>query len=313
MPIVFLVRRLLAVIPTFLLVTVLIFVLVRLLPGDPASLMLGEAASPESIAALRERLGLDRPMIIQYTRWFGNALRGDLGVSNSGVSVATLITQKLPITLQLTGYAIAVAIVVAFAAGIVSSMFPERVIDRVITLVSIVGICLPTFFTGILLIYGFSIHLRILPSSGYVPFGQDPLRSMLHMVLPAITLGFYSAGVLTRYLRTSMLEVFDLDFVRTGRSKGVGGLRLVFRHVLRNAIIPVVTILGLQLGVLIGGAIVTEQVFAVPGIGNMLVVSVLNRDLATIQAIALVTAIAVFVINYLVDVAYAAIDPRIRF
>jgi peptide/nickel transport system permease protein len=312
-PIVFLMRRLFAVIPTFLLVTVLIFVLVRLLPGDPAALMLGEAANAQNVAELRERLGLDRPRFIQYVRWFSQALRGDLGISNSGVSVATLIAQKLPITLQLTLYAIAISIAVAFTAGIVSSMFPERLIDRAITLVSIIGICLPTFFTGILLIYGFSIHLRILPSSGYVPFGADPLRSVLHMVLPAITLGFYSAGVLTRYLRTSMLEVFDLDFVRTGRSKGVGGLRLVFRHVLRNAIIPVVTILGLQLGVLIGGAIVTEQVFAIPGIGNMLVVSVLNRDLATIQAIALVTAIAVFVINYLVDVAYAAIDPRIRF
>jgi peptide/nickel transport system permease protein len=313
MPIAFMLRRIVAVVPTFLLVTVLIFVMVRLLPGDPAQLMLGEGATAENVAALRLRLGLDQPVPVQYLRWFGNALRGDFGVSNSGLPVSVLIGQKLPITLQLTGYAILISIVVAFVAGIVSSMFPERLIDRIITVVSIVGICLPTFFTGILLIYGFSIHLRWLPSSGYVSPDVDLVRSLRHMVLPAITLGFYSAAVLTRYLRTSMLEVFDLDFVRTGRSKGVGRVRLVFRHVLRNAIIPVVTVLGLQLGVLIGGAIITEQVFGVPGIGNMLVVSVLNRDLATIQAIALVSAVAVFVINYLVDITYAYIDPRIRF
>jgi peptide/nickel transport system permease protein len=313
MPIAFMLRRIVAVVPTFLLVTILIFVMVRLLPGDPAQMILGEGATAENVAALRLRLGLDQPIPIQYLRWFGNALRGDFGVSNSGVPVAVLIGQKLPITLQLTGYAILISIVVAFAAGIVSSMFPERLIDRVITVGSIVGICLPTFFTGILLIYFFSIHLRWLPSSGYVSPDVDLLRSVRHMVLPAVTLGFYSAAVLTRYLRTSMLEVFDLDFVRTGRSKGVGRSRLVFRHVLRNAVIPVVTVLGLQLGVLIGGAIITEQVFGVPGIGNMLVVSVLNRDLATIQAIALVSAVAVFIINYLVDVTYALIDPRIRF
>jgi peptide/nickel transport system permease protein len=312
-PLAFMLRRIVAVVPTFFLVTVLIFVMVRLLPGDPATLILGEAASAESVAALRQRLGLDQPLVVQYLRWFGLALRGDFGVSNSGVPIATLIGQKLPITLQLTAYAILISIAVAFVAGIVSSVFPEKLIDRFITVVSIVGICLPTFFTGILLIYGFSIHLRWLPSSGYVAFGDDPLRSIRHMILPSVTLGFYSAAVLTRYLRTSMLEVFDLDFVRTGRSKGVGGLRLVFRHVLRNAIIPVVTVLGLQLGVLIGGAIITEQVFGVPGIGNMLVVSVLNRDLGTIQAIALVTAIAVFAINFVVDVAYAYIDPRIRY
>lgn len=313
MPIAFMLRRIVAVVPTFLMVTVLIFVMVRLLPGDPAQMILGEGATAENVAALRLRLGLDQPVPVQYLRWFGNALRGDFGVSNSGVPVSVLIGQKLPITLQLTGYAILISIVVAFVAGIVSSMFPERLIDRVITVVSIVGICLPTFFTGILLIYGFSIHLRWLPSSGYVSPDVDLIRSLRHMVLPAITLGFYSAAVLTRYLRTSMLEVFDLDFVRTGRSKGVGRVRLVFRHVLRNAIIPVVTVLGLQLGVLIGGAIITEQVFGVPGVGNMLVVSVLNRDLATIQAIALVSAVAVFLINYLVDITYAYIDPRIRF
>lgn len=313
MPWTFALRRLVAVIPTFLLVSILIFTLVRLLPGDPAQLMLGEAANAENVAALRAELGLDQPILVQYAKWFGSALRFDFGQSNSGVTVSRLLAQKLPITLELTALAISIAVVFSFFAGILSSLYPDRWIDRVITIISITGICLPTFFTGILLIYGFTIRLDWFPSSGFVSFRQDPVANLRLMFLPAITLGFYSAAVLTRYLRTSMLEVFDQDFIRTGRSKGVDRLTLTFKHVLRNAIIPVVTVLGLQIGVLIGGAIITEQVFSIPGIGNMLVVAVLNRDLATIQGIALITAIAVFAVNFLVDVAYAFIDPRIRF
>lgn len=313
MPIMFVLKRLLAIVPTFLLVSVLIFVLVRLLPGDPAQLMLGEAANPENVAALRAELGLDKPLPVQYANWFGNALRLDFGNSLSGVPVRELLAQKLPITLELALIAILIAVAFAFTAGILSSLFPERLVDRIITAISIVGICLPTFFTGILLIYGFSIKLPWFPSSGFVSFAQDPIRNLRLLFLPSITLGFYSAAVLTRYMRSSMLEAFGQDFVRTGVAKGVGRLRLVFRHVLRNAVIPVVTVLGLQIGLLIGGAIITEQVFSIPGLGNMLVVSVLDRDFATVQAIALVTAICVFAINFLVDVAYALIDPRIRF
>lgn len=313
MPWTFVLRRFMAVVPTFLLVSILIFTLVRLLPGDPAQLMLGEAANAENVAALRAKLGLDQPFPVQYVRWFGNALQLDFGQSNTGVTVGKLLSQKLPITLELTLISISIAVVFSFFAGILSAMYPDGLLDRVITVISITGICLPTFFTGILLIYGFSVRLSWFPSSGYVSFGDDPIANLRLMFLPAITLGFYSAAVLTRYLRTSMLEAFDQDFVRTGRSKGVGRLSLTFKHVLRNAIIPVVTVLGLQIGLLIGGAIITEQVFSLPGIGNLLVVAVLNRDLATIQGIALVTAIAVFVVNFLVDVAYAFIDPRIRF
>lgn len=306
-------RRLLAVIPTFLIVSVLIFVLVRLLPGDPAQLMLGEAANPENVAALTKKLGLDQPLLVQYARWFGRALTLDLGRSNTGIGVAQLLAQKLPITLELTFVAIVISVVFAFFAGIVSSMYPDRPLDRLITVISITGVCLPTFFTGILLIYGFSIQLPWLPSSGFVPFADDPRRNLSLMVLPAITLGFYSAAVLTRYMRTSMLEVFDQDFIRTAMAKGVSRRTVVLKHVLRNAIIPVVTVLGLQIGLLIGGAIITEQVFSLPGIGNLLVWAVLNRDLATIQGIALITAVSVFIINFLVDVAYSLIDPRIRY
>ena len=313
MPWKFALQRLLSVIPTFLLVSVLIFVLVRLLPGDPAQLMLGEAANPENIAALRAKLGLDQPMIVQYFKWFGNAIALDLGQSNTGIEVNKLIAQKLPITLELTFVAIVIAVSFAFFAGILSALYPNRFIDRAITVISITGICLPTFFTGILLIYGFSIQLRWLPSSGFVSLVDDPVRNLKLMILPAITLGFYSAAVLTRYMRTSMLEVFDQDFIRTGQSKGVDRITLVYKHVLRNAVIPVVTVLGLQIGLLIGGAIITEQVFSIPGLGNLLVYAVLNRDLATIQAIALVTAGSVFIVNFLVDVAYGFIDPRIRY
>ena len=313
MPWTFVLRRFIAVVPTFLLVSILIFTLVRLLPGDPAQLMLGEAANPQNVAELRTKLGLDQPFPVQYAKWFGYALRLDFGQSNTGVTVNRLLSQKLPITLELTLVAIVIAVVFSFFAGILSSLYPNTWVDRTITVISITGICLPTFFTGILLIYGFSIRLRWLPSSGFIGLADDPLANLRLMLLPGITLGFYSAAVLTRYLRTSMLEVFDQDFIRTGRSKGVGRWSLTFKHVLRNAIIPVVTVLGLQIGLLIGGAIITEQVFSIPGIGNMLVVAVFNRDLATIQGIALVTAVSVFVVNFFVDVAYAFIDPRIRF
>jgi peptide/nickel transport system permease protein len=312
-PLKFALRRLIAVIPTFLLVSVLIFVLVRLLPGDPAQLMLGEAANPESIAALNRKLGLDQPLPVQYYKWFSNALRLDLGRSNTGTTVNELIQQKLPITFQLTLIAVTISVLLAFVAGTISALQPNGFWDKFITVVSISGVCLPTFFTGILLIYAFSIELRWFPSSGYVSFVDNPAQNLRLMVLPAITLGFYSSAVLTRFLRTSMLEVFNQDFIRTGRSKGVPRVRLVFRHVLRNAIIPVVTVLGLQIGLLLGGAIITEQVFSIPGLGNLLVYAVLNRDLATIQGIALVTAVSVFFINFLVDIAYASIDPRIRF
>lgn len=313
MPLKFALRRLIAVIPTFLLVSVLIFVLVRLLPGDPAQLMLGEAANAESIAALNRKLGLDQPLPVQYYKWFSNALRFDLGRSNTGITVNELIRQKLPITFQLTLIAVMISVLLAFVAGTISALQPNGFWDKFITVVSISGVCLPTFFTGILLIYIFSVELRWLPSSGYVSFADNPTQNLRLMVLPAITLGFYSSAVLTRFLRTSMLEVFNQDFIRTGRSKGVPRVRLVFRHVLRNAIIPVVTVLGLQIGLLLGGAIITEQVFSIPGLGNLLVYAVLNRDLATIQGIALITAVSVFFINFLVDIAYASIDPRIRF
>lgn len=306
-------RRLLAITPTFLLVSVLIFVLVRLLPGDPAQLMLGEAATPASVAALRQKLGLDKPVFVQYTYWLVNALQFDLGQNNTGASVRALIGQKLPITLELTLIASLVAVGFALSAGLVSSLYPGGFIDRFVTIISVSGICLPTFFTGILLIYGFSIKLHWLPSSGFVSFAEDPVRNLQLMVLPSITLGLYSGSVLTRYLRTSMLEVFDQDFVRTGVAKGVPYRVLVLKHVLRNAIIPVVTVLGLQIGLLIGGSIITEQVFSIPGLGNLLIYSVLNRDLATLQGIALTTALAVFLINFLVDLTYGIVDPRIRY
>lgn len=265
------------------------------------------------MAALREELGLNRSIPVQYVYWLVNALQLDLGESNSGTSVRALIGQKLPITLELAAVSLLVAVCFSFFAGILSSLYPGRLIDRVVTTLSISGICLPTFFTGILLIYVFSIKLRWLPSSSFVSFTEDPMRNLTLMILPSITLGLYSGAVLTRYLRTSMLEVFDQDFVRTGVAKGVARRRLVFKHVLRNAIIPVVTVLGLQVGVLIGGSIIAEQVFSIPGVGNLLIYAVLNRDLATIQGIALMTALGVFIVNFIVDIAYGLIDPKIRY
>lgn len=308
----FALRRLLAVTPTFLLVTVLIFALVRMLPGDPAQLMLGEGASEASIAELRNRLGLDQPLPVQYVNWLGNMLKLDFGTSNSGTPVLTLFSQKLPITAQLAFVSALLSVIVALIAGTVSALNPGGWLDRTITVITITGICLPTFFTGILLIYLFSIQLRWLPSAGFISLADSPLEGLRHIALPAITLGFYSGAVLTRYLRSAMLETLSQEYIRTGAAKGINRLSLILKHALRNAIIPVITVLGLQIGVLIGGSIITEQVFGIPGIGNLLVVSVLNRDFAVVQGTAVVVALAIFAINFIVDLTYGLVDPRIR-
>ena len=309
----FVLRRLLSAIPTLLVVTILIFLMIHLLPGDPAQLMLGEAATPQTIHALRHELGLDRPLVVQYASWLGNAARLHFGVSTTNTPVATLIAQKLPITLELALLSVLISILIALPAGIVSSLRPGGGVDQAVTVLSLSGISLPTFFTGIVLIYVFSIRLGWVPASGYVGLFKSPLQNLRLMILPSFTLGFFSAAILTRYLKASMLEVMGQDYIRTAHAKGLRGRQVIVKHQLRNALIPVITILGLQLGALLGGAIITEQIFSIPGFGNLLVYSVLNRDLPVIQTIVLLAALGVFVANFMVDMAYALIDPRIRY
>lgn len=311
---VFALRRLLSVIPTLLIVTVLVFGMVKLLPGDPARLLLGQEATPQAIEELRRVLGLDRPLHEQYVSWLGNVLQFDLGKSlTDNTSVSALIAQKLPVTLQLAAFSMVVALLIAVPAGIISALRRHTWVDQLVTLLALSGISLPNFFLGIMLIYLFSIRLAWIPASGYTDFFTDPGRNLLLLLLPAITLGVSSGAVLTRYLRSSMTETLTQDYVRTAHAKGLTGNRVTFRHALRNALIPFLTVFGLQLGGLLSGAVITEQIFSIPGFGRLLVDAVFSRDLPVIQGMVLVSAVAVFLVNFLVDLGYAAADPRIRY
>ncbi|GMA14227.1 ABC transporter permease (plasmid) [Deinococcus metallilatus] len=310
----FAIRRLFAALPTLLVVTVLVFGMVQLLPGDPARLLLGEEATPQAVTELRHSLGLDRPVPEQYARWLVNIGQLDFGTSvKDNSSVLGLIADKLPTTIELALFAMLIAALIALPAGMISALHRDSWTDRAFTLFALSGISLPNFFLGILLIYIFSIRLAWIPASGYVPFTQDPAKNLLLLLLPAVTLGVHSAAVLARYLRSSMLETLSQDYVRTAHAKGITRQRVVLKHGLRNALVPVITAFGLQLGGLLGGAVITEQIFSVPGFGRLLVDAVFTRDLPVIQGVVLVSAVAVFLVSFLVDLTYAAVDPRIRY
>jgi peptide/nickel transport system permease protein len=291
----FAMRRLLYAIPTLLLVTIMVFALVRVLPGDPALLMLGEEATPELVAILNRDLGLDRPLAEQYLSWIGNALRGDLGVSlRNNESITKMVLEKLPTTLELSFFAIVIAFVVSIPAGIFTSVRRGGASDGLVTLLALSGISLPNFFLGVLLIYFFSVQLRWIPPSGYVTPKENLVQNLTLMLMPAVTLGTGAGGVLTRFLRGSMLEVLTQDFIRTARAKGLGANGVVFRHALRNAFLPILTILGLQLSALLSGAVITEQIFSIPGFGRLLVEAVSTRDYPLLQGVVLISSIAIF-------------------
>jgi peptide/nickel transport system permease protein len=284
------------------------------LPGNPARLLLGEEATPQLVAELTHQMGLDRPLPVQYGSWLLGVLQGDFGRSiKDNMSVGKLILEKLPTTLELAALATLVSVLIALPAGIITAAKRGGFIDGLITVLALSGVSLPNFFLGILLIYLFSIQLNWIPPSGYMTPLENPLENLRLMLLPAITLGLGTAGALTRFLRGSMLEVLGQDYVRTARAKGVTGRIVLYRHALRNALIPVVTIFGLQLGGLLGGAVITEQIFSIPGFGRLIVDAVFTRDFPVVQGIVLVSAMAIFLVSFLVDLIYAAVDPRIRY
>ncbi|MDV6376194.1 ABC transporter permease [Deinococcus arenicola] len=312
--VVFALRRLLSSIPTLLIVTVIVFALVKLLPGDPARLILGQEATPQALAELRRSLGLDRSLLQQYLSWLAGAVRLDFGTSlTDNSSVSKLIAQKLPVTLELSLFAMLISLLISLPAGILSAVRRNTWVDRVLTLLALSGISLPNFFLGILLIYLFSIRLAWIPASGYTSLLENPGRNLLLLLLPAVTLGIGSAAVLTRYLRSSLSETLNQDYVRTAHAKGLMARQVISKHALKNALIPFLTAFGLQLGGLLGGAVITEQIFSIPGFGRLLVDAVFTRDLPVIQGVVLVSAVAVFLVSFLVDLSYAAVDPRIRY
>jgi len=309
----FLVQRAVISAVTLLVISLIVFSGVRLIPGDPARVLAGTDADESGLEEIRQKYGLKDPIPVQYLRWIGLALRGDLGESiRTREPVVRLVAQKLPITLELACAALGVALLIAIPAGVFAALRRNSVWDYLVSGVSLCGLSVPNFWLGIMLILLFSVRLRWLPASGFVSLFQDPLGNVQRMLMPAAVLGTALAAVLMRQTRNSMIEVLSADYVRTAYSKGLATGAVVFRHAIRNGLIPVVTILGLQMGALIGGAVVTEQIFVVPGFGRLIVEAVFTRDYPVVQGVVLITASAYVLINLLVDVSYSLLNPRIR-
>ena len=307
-------RRLLATVPVLVLVTAGVFTLIHLTPGDPVDVMMAESVDPTVKANLRRELGLDRPIYVQYAAWMGRLLHGDLGRSiRNQEPVIENVGRRIRPSLQLAALAMAISLVIATPVGILSAARRNGPIDRVGTSFALFGICVPNFLLALLLIFLFGVKLRWLPISGYTDPLEDPTQGLRSLVLPAVTLGLALAAVVTRTLRSSMLEALSEDYVRTARAKGLSEARVIRGHVLQNALIPVVTVLGLQLGTLIGGAVITEYVFALPGVGRLVVDAVFARDYPLVQGVVLLIALGFILSNLVVDLLYGWIDPRIRY
>jgi peptide/nickel transport system permease protein len=309
----FLVQRIAISAVTLLVISLIVFTGVRLIPGDPARVLAGTDADESSLEEIRQKYGLKDPIPVQYLRWVGLALRGDLGESiRTREPVVRLVAQKLPITLELACAALGVALLIAIPAGVFAAVRRNSVWDYLGSGVSLCGLSVPNFWLGIMLILLFSVRLRWLPASGFVSLFQDPLGNVQRMLMPSAVLGTALAAVLMRQTRNSMIEVLSADYVRTAYGKGLATGAVVFHHAIRNGLIPVVTILGLQMGALISGAVVTEQIFVVPGFGRLIVEAVFTRDYPVVQGVVLITASAYVLINLLVDVSYSLLNPRIR-
>jgi peptide/nickel transport system permease protein len=306
-------HRLAATIPVLLLVTAGVFALLHLIPGDPVEAMMAESADASAKAALRAELGLDRPLAVQYLAWMGRLLRGDLGRSiRNGEPVIENVGRRIAPSVQLALLAMTISLLIAFPIGLASAVRRNGGVDRAGTTFALFGICMPNFLLALLLIFLFGVTLRWLPISGYVDPREELVEGLRSLALPAVTLGLALAAVVTRTLRSSMLEALSEDYVRTARAKGLSEWRVIRGHVLHNALLPVVTVLGLQLGTLIGGAVITEYVFALPGVGRLVVDAVFARDYPLVQGVVLLIAVAFIVSNLLVDLLYGLIDPRLR-
>ena len=309
----FLIQRGFISLVTLFLISVIVFAGVRMIPGDPARVMAGTEADAAGLEEVRQKYGLRDPLPVQYVKWAGRALRGDLGESiRTKEPVLRLIGQKLPITLQLAAYSLVVALVIAIPAGVLAAVRRNTAWDYLASGVSLCGVSIPNFWLGIMLILLLSVRLQWLPASGFVSPFEDLWGNTQRLLMPAVVLGAALAAVLMRQTRNSMIEVLSADYIRTAYAKGLRTGLVVFRHAIRNGLIPVITIFGLQLGALIGGAVVTEQIFVVPGFGRLILEGVFTRDYPIVQGVVLITASAYVLVNLLVDVSYSLLNPRIR-
>lgn len=306
-------KRLIQLVPTLFFVSVLIFSLQHLLPGDPALVMAGEERDPVVIQQIREQYGLDRPLPMQYLTWMGNVLSGDLGQSmRIRVPVLDLILEKLPVTLHLAIMAMAIALLIGVPAGVLSAVKKDSPADYVINVVGLAGISTPNFWLGIMLILLFAVNLGWLPAGGYVSPFTDLRASLAATIMPAFVLGTAIAGVIMRHTRSAMLQALASDYVRTARAKGLSERVVVWKHAMRNALTPVITLGALEFGTLLSGAVLTEQIFSIPGFGKLIVDAVFNRDYAVVQGVVLVTASIYILLNLLADIGYILANPRLR-
>ena len=306
-------NRILQLIPTLCVVSVLIFSLQQLLPGDPALVMAGEEKDPEVIEQIRKQYRLDQPIPVQYVYWLKGVLTGNLGESmRLKASVSDLVLAKLPVTLQLASMAMIIALLIGVTAGVVSAVKRGTKLDYIVNVIGLIGISTPNFWLGIMLIFLFAVNLGWLPASGYVSPFEDFWGSMKTTILPAFVLGNAIAGVLMRHTRSAMLQALDSDYVRTARAKGLLETKVVIKHAMRNALTPVITLGALEFGTLLSGAVLTEQIFTIPGFGKLIVDSVFNRDYAVVQGVVLVTATTYVLLNLLADIGYVLVNPRLR-
>lgn len=298
---------------TLVVVVILVFLGVRALPGDPALALAGEDRSPAALAAIRHEYGLDKPLPVQFWRYVEQLLHGNLGHSiNTGASVTSMLGTALPVTLELTALAIVIASIIGIGAGVLAAVRRGKPIEWFANGFALIGLSVPHFWLGLLAILYLSVGAGIFPASGFVSIWSDPVENLHHIILPAVILGTGLSAVLMRQTRSAMVDALNADYIRTAKAKGLRWRTVVTRHALRNSLIIVVTVVGLQLGELISGAVVTEQIFSLPGFGKLTLDSVFRRDYPVIQAVVLITATAYIVINFLVDLIYSIVDPRIR-
>ena len=306
-------RRLAVLVPTLFFVSVLIFSLQHLLPGDPAVALAGEEQDAAVVAAIRAKYHLDRPVAVQYAIWVSKVLRGDFGESlRSRIPVADLLVSKVPVTLELAICSMLIALAIGLPAGIVSAARKGTPVDVAANFVALSGLSVPHFWLGIMLILLFAVRLGWLPASGYVPPWEDLSKNLLTILMPSFVLGTGVAGVMMRHTRSAMLQTLDADYVRTARAKSVSERMVVLKHALRNALIPVITLGAIEFGRLLSGAVLTEQIFAIPGVGKLLVDGVFNRDYAVVQAVVVVSAALYLLLNLLADILYFVVNPRLR-
>lgn len=305
--------RLVQLIPVLLIASVAVWLMIYLVPGDPAVARVGAEASPEQLEIARREIGLDQPLPVQYARWLFAVVRGDLGASiATRVPVLTLLSQRVPATVHLAVAATLWAALIALPVALVAAIRPRSLFAKATSLYVSLTLAVPTFWLGILMVLAFGLWLRLVPSSGYVAIWDDPGLAIKHLVLPSLALGMYMSGVLIRFLRTALQEALDQDYIRTARSKGLSESRVVRRHALRNALIPAVTVIGLHFGSFLGGAVVTEAVFNYPGVGRLVLDSIILRDYSVVQGTILMIVVTFSLINLTVDVLYRFLDPRIR-